>query len=205
VHPKVRRVFSLREPVCFRPGDARKSRWRLPPMELALSDASLILGKTPACLDLLLRDLPEEWLRATEGPETWSCYVVVGHLIHGELTDWIPRIQIILEYGAERAFVPFDRFAQFKNDQTRPIGELLDEFARLRRENLQRLAELHLTPQDFGRRGLHPELGPVTLGELISTWVVHDLTHLNQIHRVMAKQYSEAVGPWKNYVSILSR
>ena len=174
-------------------------------MELNLSDAILILGKTPACLDLLLRDLPDEWLRATEGQDTWSCYDVVGHLIHGELTDWIPRIQIILVHGANRAFVPFDRFAQFRSDQTRPIGDLLDRFKSLRRQNLQHLAELHLTPEDWSRAGTHPELGPVTLGQLISSWVVHDLTHLNQIHRVMAKQYSLAVGPWNQYLSILNR
>jgi len=174
-------------------------------MELRLSDAILILGKTPPCVDLLLRDLPDEWLRETEGPETWSCYDVVGHLIHGELTDWIPRIQIIVEHGANRAFVPFDRFAQFRNDQTKPIGELLDRFKSLRQQNLKQLTELLLTPQDFDRKGKHPELGPVTLGELISPWVVHDLTHLNQIHRVMAKQYSEAVGAWKQYLSILNR
>ncbi len=174
-------------------------------MELRLPDATLILGKTPACVDLLLRDLPEEWLRANEGPDTWSCYDVVGHLIHGELTDWMPRLQIILEHGAERAFDPFDRFAQFQNDQTRPIGELLDRFASLRQQNLQRLNELHLSPKDWSCPGKHPELGAVTLGELISTWAVHDLTHLNQIHRVMAKQYSDAVGPWKQYLSILNR
>jgi DinB superfamily len=174
-------------------------------MELRLADANLILSKTPACLDLLLRDLPEEWLRANEGKDTWSCYDVVGHLIHGELTDWMPRLQIILEHGGDRAFVPFDRFAQFENDQTRPIGELLDRFKSLRQQNLQRLNELHLTPGDWGRPGEHPELGTVTLSELISTWVVHDLTHLNQIHRVMATQYSEAVGPWKQYLSILTR
>jgi len=174
-------------------------------VELRLPDAILILGKTPACLDHLLRDLPDEWLRATEGPDTWSCYDVVGHLIHGELTDWIPRIQIILEHGANRAFAPFDRFAQFQNDQTRPIGELLERFKSLRQQNLTQLTELHLTPQDFDRKGMHPELGAVTLGELISSWVVHDLTHLNQVHRVMAKQYSDAVGPWKQYLSILNR
>ena len=174
-------------------------------MELRLPDAILILGKTPPCLDLLLRELPDEWLRATEGNDTWSCYDVVGHLIHGELTDWIPRIQIILEHGANRAFVPFDRFAQFQNDQTKPIGELLDRFKSLRQQNLKQLTELHLTPQDFDRKGTHPELGPVTLGELISSWVVHDLTHLNQIHRVTAKQYSGAVGPWRQYLSILNR
>jgi len=174
-------------------------------MELRLPDATLILGKTPPCVDLLLRDLPEEWLRANEGADTWSCYDVVGHLIHGELTDWMPRLQIILEYGAERAFVPFDRFAQLNNDQSRPIGDLLDRFTSLRLQNLQRLNELHLSPEDWSRPGKHPELGPVTLGQLISTWVVHDLTHLNQIHRVMAKQYSAAVGPWKQYLSILNR
>lgn len=174
-------------------------------MELRLPDAISILGKIPACLDLLLRDLPDEWLRANEGPDTWSCYDVVGHLIHGELTDWMPRLQIILEHGAQRPFVPFDRFAQFKNDQTKPISGLLDRFQSLRQQNLKRLDDLHLTPQDWQRAGKHPELGPVTLGQLISTWAVHDLTHLNQIHRVMAKQYSEAVGPWKQYLSILTR
>ena len=174
-------------------------------MELRLADANLILGKTPACLDLLLRDMPDEWLRANEGADTWSCYDVVGHLIHGELTDWMPRLRIILEHGAERAFDPFDRFAQFKNDQTRPIGELLDRFKSLREQNLLRLNELRLTAKDWKRAGQHPELGAVNLGELIATWVVHDLTHLNQIHRVMAKQYSEEVGPWKEYLSILTR
>jgi uncharacterized damage-inducible protein DinB len=174
-------------------------------MELRSADVNLILGKTPACLDLLLRDLPEEWLRANEGPDTWSCYDVVGHLIHGELTDWMPRLQMILEHGADRAFVPFDRFALFQNDQTRPIGELLDRFKSLRQQNLQRLNELRLTPQDWKHPGTHPELGAVNLGELIATWVVHDLTHLNQIHRVMAKQYSAEVGPWKEYLSILTR
>lgn len=174
-------------------------------MELRLADANLILGKTPACLDLLLRDLPEEWLRANEGAETWSCYDVVGHLIHGEITDWMPRLRIILEHGAERAFVPFDRFAQLRNDQSVAIGELLDRFAELRLRNLERLNELGLTARDWKRAGKHPELGAVHLGELLATWVVHDLTHLNQIHRVMAKQYSEAVGPWKEYLSILTR
>ncbi len=174
-------------------------------MELRLPDAILILGKTPACLDLLLRDLPDEWLRANEGPDTWSCYDVVGHLVHGELTDWMPRLQIILEHGAARAFTPFDRFAQLQNDKSKPIGEVLDRFKFLRQQNLQRLEDLHLTAQDWSRPGKHPELGAVTLGQLISTWVVHDLTHFNQIHRVMAKQYSETVGPWKQYLSILTR
>jgi hypothetical protein len=174
-------------------------------MELRLSEATLILGKTPACVDLLLREIPDEWLRANEGPDTWSCYDVVGHLIHGELTDWMPRLQIILEHGAGRAFDSFDRFAQLRTDQTRPIGELLDRFTSLRRQNLERLNELHLTAKDWSRAGTHPELGAVTLGQLISTWLVHDLTHLNQIHRVIAKQYSEQVGPWKQYLSILTR
>jgi hypothetical protein len=174
-------------------------------MEFRLPDASFILGRTPACLDLLLRDLPDEWLRANEGPDTWSSYDVVGHLIHGELTDWMPRLQVILEHGADQAFVPFDRFAQFEGDQSRPVGELLDRFGVLRRENLERLNKLHLGPKDWTRAGKHPELGAVNLSQLISTWVVHDLTHLNQIHRVMAKQYSEAVGPWKQYLSILMR
>jgi hypothetical protein len=174
-------------------------------MELDLSDAQMILRKTPACLDLLLRDLPEQWLRATEGPETWSCYDVVGHLIHGELTDWMPRLRIILEHGDSRAFERFDRFAQFRRDQSRPISALLDEFADLREKNLRDLAQLNLKSADFARKGKHPELGAVNLGQLIATWAVHDLTHLNQINRVMAKQYATAVGPWSQYLSILHR
>ena len=174
-------------------------------MEMNLSDAQMILRKTPACLDLLLRDLPDEWLRATEGPQTWSCYDVVGHLIHAERTNWMPRVRVILDHGDARAFDPFDRLAQFQRDQSRPISALLDEFADLREKNLRDLVQLNLKPGDFARKGKHPELGAVDLGQLIATWAVHDLTHLNQIHRVMAKQYAAAVGPWSQYLSILHR
>ncbi len=130
---------------------------------------------------------------------------MVGHFIHGERTDWIPRLEIILAQGDTRAFEPFDRFAQLRRDQTIPVANLLDEFAILRDQNLRHLAQLNLTAEDFSRKGRHPELGAVTLGQLLATWVVHDLTHLNQINRVIAKQYTAAVGPWKEYVSILNR
>src|SRR5271170_3249402 len=130
-------------------------------MELRLPDATLILGKTPACVDLLLRDLPEEWLRANEGPDTWSCYDVVGHLIHGELTDWMPRVRMILDCGENRSFEPFDRLAQFGEDRTQPIARLLKRFAELRAGNLAALSGMQLTAADFQRTGIHPALGVV--------------------------------------------
>lgn len=167
-----------------------------------LDDAVAVLERTPASLRALLAGLPETWVKATEGEGTWSPYDVVGHLIHGERTDWVPRARHILA-GETRPFEPFDRTAQFQESRGKGLGELLETFAELRRENLAALARMSLTSEDLGREGLHPELGRVTLGQLLATWVVHDLDHLGQIARTMAKAYSGAVGPWSAYLSIL--
>lgn len=172
-------------------------------MQFEVNEAAQILRQTPATLTSMVAGLPEAWIRANEGPGTWSCYDIVGHLIHGELTDWIPRARMILESGELRTFEPFDRFAQFRDDQTRPIKALLEQFTFLRSENLTILQNLNLGKDDLGRKGAHPELGAVTLGQLLSTWVVHDLSHLSQIGRVAGKQYAHEVGPWKAYLSLL--
>ncbi|HEX8887732.1 MAG TPA: DinB family protein [Pyrinomonadaceae bacterium] len=174
-------------------------------MEFQLDRAQEILKRTPATLKALLDGLSDEWVTSNEGAATWSPFDVVGHLIHGEETDWIPRARMILEYGESRAFEPFDRFAMFEKSKGKTLGELLDRFERLRRESLRELDEMNLTPEMLSKQGLHPELGTVTLGQLLSTWVVHDLGHLGQIVRVMAKQYVDAVGVWQAYLPILSR
>jgi DinB superfamily len=167
-----------------------------------LNEAIAVLERTPASLAALLGELPDTWIRATEGEGTWSPYDVIGHLIHGERTDWIPRARHILA-GETRPFETFDRMAQFTDSQGRNLGELLDNFAELRRANVAALVEMNLTAADLGRKGLHPELGEVTLGQLLATWVVHDLDHVAQIARTMAKAYGEATGPWTAYLSIL--
>ncbi|HVF44965.1 MAG TPA: DinB family protein [Pyrinomonadaceae bacterium] len=167
-----------------------------------LKDAVAVLARTPASLTALLEGLPETWVNATEGGETWSPYDVVGHLIHGERTDWIPRARHILA-GESRPFDEFDRTAQFEGSRGRSLGELLSTFAEARRENVAALAAMNLTEEDMSRKGLHPELGEVTLGQLLATWVVHDLDHVGQVARVMAKAYAGAVGPWGAYLSIL--
>jgi len=172
-------------------------------MEIELAQAMEVLRRTPATLNALLRDLPEPWLVQNEGPETWSPYDIIGHLIHGDGTDWIPRAKIILEHGEARAFEPFDRVAMFEESKGKSMVELLDAFAQLRAENLRELKSLNLTSDLLDKRGRHPELGVVTLKQLLSTWVVHDLGHIRQVVRVMSKQYGEAVGPWKAYLSIL--
>ena len=174
-------------------------------MELQLEHAKDILRRTPATLNLLLQGLPEPLLTTNEGPDTWSPYDIVGHLVHGEETDWIERACIILEEGESRAFTPFNREAMFEKSKGKSIDELLNTFARLRAENLHQLDELNLTPELLEKRGLHPELGRVTLSQLLSTWVVHDLSHIGQIVRVMSKQYGDAVGPWKAYLPVLTR
>ena len=172
-------------------------------MEFELAPAIDILRRTPAVLSSLLRDLPEPWLVQNEGPETWSPFDVIGHLIHGEETDWMPRAKLILEHGETRTFEPFDRVAMFEASKGKSITELLDTFARLRAANLRELESLNLTSDLLDKRGRHPELGVVTLRQLLSTWVVHDLGHIRQVVRVMSKQFGEAVGPWKAYLSIL--
>ena len=170
--------------------------------ELKLDEAVAILERTPATLSALIEGLPETWVRATEGDGTWSPYDVIGHLIHGERTDWIPRARHILA-GETRPFEPFDRTAQFRESQGKSLAELLAIFAELRRENVAALVALNPTDEDMDRRGQHPELGEVTLGQLLATWVVHDLDHVVQISRTMSKVYAEAVGPWREYLSIL--
>jgi hypothetical protein len=171
--------------------------------EFNLAEAVAVLTRTPATLDALLRRLPDVWVHSNEGKDTWSAFDIVGHLIVGERTDWMPRLQIILERGEARPFDPFDRFAQAKESQGRSLEQMLDEFARLRRENLVVLQALNLQPQDLTRRGKHPALGVVTLSELLATWAVHDLTHMHQLSRVMAHQYRDAVGPWSAYLGVL--
>jgi hypothetical protein len=168
-----------------------------------LPDSIALLARTPAALNALLRDLPETWTFRNEGENTWSVFDVVGHLNHGERTDWMPRARMILQFGEARPFEPFDREAQGRESQGKSLGQLLDEFASLRSENLQELRALNLKPEDLARRGRHPALGVVTLSELLATWAAHDLTHLHQISRVMAYQYREAVGPWTRYLGVM--
>jgi len=173
-------------------------------MDFQLQHAIDLLSRTPSTLNSMLRDVPESWLVQNEGPETWSPYDIVGHLIHGEETDWIPRAKIILEYGEARAFEPFDRVAMFEKSKGKSIAELLDTFTVLRKQSLHELDEMNLTPELLEKRGKHPDLGIVTMKQLLATWVVHDLGHVRQVVRVTAKQYREAVGPWTAYLSILN-
>lgn len=172
-------------------------------MQYNLNDAVNILERTPMLLRTMLDGLSEEWLNNNEGEGTWSPYDVVGHLVHGEKTDWIGRMSIILSDAEDKTFKPFDRFAQFEDSKGKTITMLLDEFAALREQNLNTLQEKGITEEDFARTGIHPAFGEVKLSQLLSTWVVHDLSHMAQISRVMAKQYKEEVGPWQEYLSIL--
>ena len=171
--------------------------------EFNLAEAIAVLSRNPSTLNALLRGLPEIWVRRNEGKDTWSAFEIVGHLIVGEHTDWMPRARIILEHGDSRPFDPFDRFAQSTESQGKSLEQLLDEFARLRTENLVELQVLNLQPADLDRRGRHPALGVVTLSQLLATWAVHDLTHVHQLSRVMAHQYHDAVGPWSAYLGVL--
>ncbi|UCF40193.1 MAG: DinB family protein [Gemmatimonadota bacterium] len=172
-------------------------------MQYRLDQAVEILSRTPRTLRALLEGLSNPWIRATEGGKTWSAFDVVGHLIHGERTDWIPRARIILDHGESRVFEPFDRFAQERESRGRSLGELLDEFAALRQANVETLERWHLADEDLDRTGRHPEFGPVTLRQHLATWVAHDLGHIAQVVRAMAKQYREEVGPWKTYLRVL--
>jgi hypothetical protein len=171
--------------------------------EFSLPEATAVLARTPATLDALLRGLPDTWVHSNEGKDTWSPFDIVGHLIVGERTDWVPRMRIILENGEGRPFDRFDRFAQSKISQGKSLEQLLDDFASLRSENLAALQALNLQPEDLTRRGTHPALGVVTLSQLLATWTAHDLTHLHQLSRVMAHQYRDAVGPWITYLGVL--
>jgi len=172
-------------------------------MQFELDRAKEILANTPATLTSLLTNVSDEWAMSNEGPETFSPFDVIGHLIHGEETDWIPRARIILDHAEQRSFEPFDRFAMFEKSKGKTLQELLSEFNQRRRESLEELDKLNLTPELLTKRGRHPKLGEVSLAELLSSWVVHDLGHISQVVRVMAKQYTEAVGPWRDYLSIL--
>lgn len=172
-------------------------------MEFQLRHARPVLERTPVVLRSLLHDLHDEWTSGNEGPNTWSPFDVAGHLIHGERADWIPRVEHILQHGDAVAFPPFDREAMLRASVGHTLADLLDEFASLRQNSLDRLDALGVTDADLTRTGRHPEFGVVTLGQHLSTWVVHDLTHLNQTVRVMAKQYGDAVGPWRAYLSVL--
>lgn len=170
-----------------------------------LSHAVDLLSRTPPLLDGWLRELPEPWIHDDEGPDTWSPFDVVGHLIHGEKTDWIGRLEQILEGRGDEPFEPFDRFAMLRESRGKSLSQLLDEFAALRSRNLQRLRELSPGEDELDLPGLHPELGPVTARQLLATWVAHDLSHVAQIARVMAKGYRDQVGPWREYLPILDR
>ena len=172
-------------------------------MDFSLEHAIPVLGRTPRVLDTLLRDLPEPWIRGTEGPETWSPYDVIGHLIQGERTDWMPRVEHLLTHGETKPFKPFDRFAQFEASRGNTLAQLLDTFTELRAQSLRKLTQLELGDIDLERPGTHPSLGRVTLGQLLATWVAHDLDHIVQVSRVMGKQYTDAVGPWAQYLRII--
>ena len=172
-------------------------------MKHSLQDTLALLGRTPPTLNALLRDLPDEWTRANEGENTWTAFDVVGHLIQCERANWIPRARIILQFGETRPFDPFDRGGHVREVQGRMLAQLLDEFARLRSENLVELRAWKLQPTDLAKRGMHPSLGSVTLSELLATWADHDLTHLHQISRTLAYQYREAVGPFGKYLGVL--
>ena len=172
-------------------------------MEHSLQHTISLLAHTPAALDALLRDLPETWTLRNEGEDTWSTFDVIGHLIHGERTDWMPKARMVLQFGETETFEPFDRWGHVRECQGKSLGQLLDEFARLRSENLDELRALNLRQEDLELRGRHPTFGAVTLSELLATWAAHDLTHLHQISRVMAYQYREAVGPWNGSLGVL--
>lgn len=171
----------------------------------SLAEATAVLERTPGVFRALLGGLPGEWITCTEGPDTFSPFDNLGHLLHGERTDWMPRARIILAQGANRRFQSYDRFAQFRESAGRSLIELLAEFERLRADNLRSLRGWNLSERELALEGEHPELGRVTLRQLLATWVVHDLGHLAQTSRVMAKRYREAVGPWRAYLPVLDR
>src|ERR1700686_280100 len=162
-----------------------------------------LLTRTPAALDAILRDLPETWTLRNEGENTWSPFDIVGHLIHAERTEWMPRARRVLQFGETKTFESFDREGPIRENHGKSLGQLLDEFGRLRSENLDELRALDLRQADLELRGGHPALGGVTLSQLLATWAVHALTHLHQISRAMAYQYREAVGPWSRYLGVL--
>ena len=173
-------------------------------MKFSLDKSYEILERTPTVLRTLLSGLSDDWIMNNEGQDTFSPYDVIGHLIHGEKTDWRDRTNMILEHGTGKTFVPFDRFAQFEASKGKSLATLLDEFEKLRSDSLRWLRSLNLNEDDFEKKGTHPALGQVTLRQLLSTWVIHDLTHMAQITRVMAKQYKSEIGPWIEYFRIMN-
>ena len=173
-------------------------------MDFNINKASEILSQTPNVVSSLIKNLSEDWILSNDGEKTWSTFDIVGHLIHGEKTDWIPRLNIIL-YKKDKHFIPFDRFAQFENSKDKNILQLVSEFEQLRDKNLRYLNSLSLTETQLNLTGIHPEFGVVTAKQLLATWVAHDLGHIAQISRVLAKQYKNEVGPWAQYISILNK
>ncbi|WP_276372332.1 DinB family protein [Chryseolinea sp. H1M3-3] len=174
-------------------------------MNFSLEKSIQILERTPEVLYLMLSNLSDDWTTKNEGDGTWSVYDIIGHLIHGEKTDWMPRAEIILSENADKDFQPFDRFAQFEESKGQSLPQLLEEFKDLRKKNIDQLRSKKVTEPKFALTGIHPAFGEVTLSQLLSTWVVHDLNHIAQISRVMAKQYKTAVGPWVEYLGILKQ
>ncbi len=174
-------------------------------MDFDVENGAAVLERTPRILRLMLSGLSSAWIDGNEGAETWSPYDNVGHLVHGEKTDWIQRAEIILAQGENRKFKPFDRTAQFRESAGKSLDDLLDEFDRVRAENVATLRRWRLTDEQLGLEGEHPAFGLVTLRQLLSTWVAHDLGHIQQISRVMAKQYRDAVGPWRAYLPVMDR
>jgi hypothetical protein len=168
-----------------------------------VDESIALLERTPVSLDALLRGLPEAWIFATEGEGTWSPYIVVGHLIHCERADWMPRVRMIREHGAAKTFEPLDREAQFRDGVERSLAAMLDEWKALRAANLEELRGMQLSDADLERRGTHPAFGAVTLRELLATWTAHDMAHLVQIGRTLARRYREEVGPWAEYLSVM--
>ena len=168
-----------------------------------LEQTIALLVRTPSSIDALLRGLPEAWTHRNEGGESWTPFDIVGHLIHGERTDWMPRTRVILQFGDEQPFEPFDRLGHVAESGHRSLDELLDTFAVLRAANVSELRSLNLQPSDLERRGRHPGLGVVTLSQLLATWAAHDLSHLHQLSRVMAHQYRETVGPWTAFLGVM--
>ena len=174
-------------------------------MDFDITQGIAVLERTPGTLHAMLHDLGTAWIDATEGPETWSPYVIIGHLVHGERADWIPRARFILSQRTSRRLPSYDRFAHLHESPGKSLSALLDEFGRMRAENLATLATWRLTDTELALNGEHPEFGTVTLRQLLATWVVHDLGHIAQIARVMAKQYRDAIGPWQAYLPIVDR
>ncbi|MGG9971732.1 DinB family protein [Ferruginibacter sp. SUN002] len=174
-------------------------------MQFDLNRSIEILSRTPFVIEALLNGISEEWLMTNEGENTWSPFDIVGHLIHGERTDWITRMAIILSEADNKSFTPFDRFAQFEESKGKNITQLLDEFKTVRKQNIEILKSKKINAKDLTKKGIHPAFGEVTLEELLATWTTHDLGHIAQIARVMAKQYTNEVGPWKQYLPILEK